>query len=320
MVIFKNWQISGKISYKGEMVMIEKEKLLEKAYVQKNIPDRQANAYKNQFGHVLIIGGNAEMGGASQMAGLAAVNSGAGLTTIATNSVNIPAIHTVLPEAMVVNFHQPDRLELAINKANTILIGPGLGLENVNVWQNFLNYLIKVEETKTVVIDGDGLNLLTGELNKEPDFFETLTKYCHHQFVLTPHLGEWKRISNGQIDPSDHDSIQGWVDKLQVHLVLKGAPSRIFVPNKIDHWVNSHGNPGMSIGGTGDTLAGMIAGMVGQVATVEAAVCLAVFLHSYIADEIYERNYVVLPSQISQSIPLTMKKLQNSGRREDDRE
>jgi len=81
------------------------------------------------------------------------------------------------------------------------------------------------------------------------------------------------------------------------------------VPNEPVSYRNPGGNPGMATGGMGDTLAGMIAGLAGQLNKTADAVKLAVFLHSYIGDHLYEDHYVVLPSQISKQIPYAMKEI-----------
>lgn len=267
------------------------------------IPVRDNHSYKGDFGRVLLIGGNENMGGAIQMAAAACVNSGAGLTTVATAAVNRGAIHSHLPEAMVVDWHHQHDLEQAITAAEIILIGPGMGRQT-EFWQHLVNLLPnKASSSAVLIFDGDAITMLAPELSTY------LAQFAGSQIILTPHLGEWQRLCQRKIDTHDHDAIQTWVSDNQLHLVLKGERSAIYLPNQSYYYQNTGGNPGMAIGGSGDTLAGMVAGMLGQTKAIESALVLAVFMHSYIGDALFQDNYVVLPSQLAQKIPSTMKQL-----------
>ncbi len=275
------------------------------------IPVRAVDAYKNLFGHVLIIAGNHAMGGAAQLATMATVNSGAGLTTIATDSANLPAIHTVLPEAMIIDWADVSAIKQMIGKVDVLLVGPGFGMNNLDLWQLIKNIIASAKRSLKIILDADALNLLAADLaeDEEKTIQELLTPDNQHEIILTPHQGEWRRLTAGKIQADDQASIQNWVDQAGAILVLKGSSTEIYAPNKSVSYRNPGGNPGMAIGGMGDTLAGMIAGLAGQVNKTADAVKLAVFLHSYIGDQLYEDHYVVLPSQISKRIPYTMKEI-----------
>ncbi len=275
------------------------------------IPVRAVDAYKNLFGHVLIIAGNRAMGGAAQMATMATVNSGAGLTTIATDSANLPAIHTVLPEAMIIDWADVSAIKQMIGKVDVLLVGPGFGMNNLDLWQLIKNIIASAKHSLKIILDADALNLLAADLaeDEEKTIQELLTPDNQHEIILTPHQGEWRTLTAGKIQADDQASIQNWVDQAGAILVLKGSSTEIYAPNKSVSYRNPGGNPGMAIGGMGDTLAGMIAGLAGQVNKTVDAVKLAVFLHSYIGDQLYEDHYVVLPSQISKRIPYTMKEI-----------
>lgn len=291
--------------------MVLKNKNIDLTYARQFIPNRAADAYKNQFGYILIIAGNQEMGGAGQMAALASVYSGAGLTMLATDPVNTAAVHSVLPEVMVCDFMDEQKLNSAISKASVILIGPGMGLDNNFQWETLKNNLMKTAEKKKLVVDGDALTFLAREIRFDTKWIQFM-KTSNHDFVLTPHRGEWARLTQGSIDPEDNESVQNWVNQMGVYLILKGAPTKIYQANGDIIYINIQGNPGMSIGGMGDTLAGIIAGFLGQIKEIANAIILANFIHSYIADIIYENNYIVLPSEISRRIPATLKAIQRN--------
>lgn len=286
-----------------------KKNVIDLAYIQRTIPQRENNAYKNNFGHIFIIGGNKEMGGAVQMAGSASVYSGAGLTTVATHTINTPAIHSVLPEAMVCDLYDNDKVTQSFSKANVVLIGPGLGLDSQDQWNLFKQLVMESERSLKIIIDGDGLSYVSQELAQESEFTSFIKKE-NSSFILTPHRGEWARLTNGMVDPDNLSAVQNWVNAHRVTLVLKSAPTRIFTPDTLIYQENIYGNPGMATGGMGDTLAGMIAGFLGQKPEVLDAVNLATSLHSYIADQLYNEQYIVLPTRITHAIPATLKTIQ----------
>ncbi|MFW3363211.1 NAD(P)H-hydrate dehydratase [Aerococcus viridans] len=279
--------------------------------VKRLIPVRDEDAYKNLFGHVLIIAGNHAMGGAAQLATMATINSGAGLTTIATDSANLPAIHTVLPEAMIIDWTDVFAIKKMIEKVDILLVGPGFGMDNLDLWKLIKTTIASSKRSLKIILDADALNLLAADLTEDEDkkIQELLSPDNQHEIILTPHQGEWRRLTAGKVRANDQEGIQNWVDQAGAILVLKGSSTEIYVPNESVSYRNPGGNPGMATGGMGDTLAGMIAGLAGQLNKTADAVKLAVFLHSYIGDQLYEDHYVVLPSQISKQIPYAMKEI-----------
>ena len=94
-----------------------------------SIPKRKVLTHKGDYGRILLIGGNQNMGGSIMMAARACVYSGGGLTTVATHNTNHTALHSRCPEAMVSDINDIKRLTKLIDNADSILIGPGLGLD-----------------------------------------------------------------------------------------------------------------------------------------------------------------------------------------------
>lgn len=262
------------------------------------IPIRDPQTYKNKLGHVLCVGGNADMGGAIILSAMAALNAGAGLVTVASDPVNRSALHSSLPEIMFTDMHQRSALAKEIKGADVILLGPGLGRETQaeKIFHFVLNH---VQEDQWLVLDADALYFYA-ELN--------LTEQLRTQkIVLTPHLGEWERISAIKA-PADKIAInQTFMADLNSVLVLKKAATEVYFENEV--WQNTAGNPSMATGGMGDTLAGIISGFLGQFKNKKQAILSAVYVHSAIADELAETHYVTLPSQISKELPIFMKKL-----------
>ncbi len=164
---------------------METMKNLTVACLKQVIKPRPKQSHKGNFGKILIIGGNKNMGGAVIMSASAAVHAGAGLVTCATDSSNFFALHARLPEAMVVDHSDFEALTQAIKQADTIVIGPGLGLDKL-AKQILKITLTAVDPTTTLIIDGSAITLLAQQ--NEP-----LRPTC--QVIYTPHQVEWARLS-----------------------------------------------------------------------------------------------------------------------------
>jgi len=258
------------------------------------IPKRNKDSYKADYGRVLVIGGNEDMGGAIILTASAAIYSGAGLVTVATAKVNHTALHARLPEAMVFDMYNEDCLLKKLSTATVIVIGPGLGLssESLAILKSVLKTVTKEQR---LIIDGSAITLMAKNNLKTP---VAITTY-------TPHLGEWHKLS--RLKPAEQNetlNIQARKE-LKAAVVLKQSRTEIYFLD--DVWKNTHGNPAMATGGMGDTLAGMIAGFSAQFKNNRSAIITAVFLHSKIGDDLAKKQYVVLPSQIIERIPTEMK-------------
>jgi hydroxyethylthiazole kinase-like uncharacterized protein yjeF len=266
-------------------------KKLTQAILGQVIKQRPIHAHKGNFGRLLIIGGAENYGGAVILNALAAVNSGAGLVTVATEPSHFTALHTRLPEAMVVNFNQD--LTDFIKGADVVLIGSGLG-EQLAILQATLE---QIAPNQILIIDGSALTLLAEHALALPDA----------QVVLTPHQMEWQRLSRISISEQTLENNLAALTTFatQPLLVLKKFHTQIYTANGI--FELPIGGPYQATGGMGDTLAGMIAGFAGQFHdSLENAVLAAVYAHSAIADDLAQQQYVVLPTQISAEIPKLM--------------
>ena len=259
---------------------------------------RRANAtHKGDYGRILIIGGTEQYGGAVIMNALAAVNSGAGLVTVATHPSNFTALHSHLPEAMVTDYTQD--LTPFITSADVILIGSGLG-EQLAILTATLN---SVKPQQILILDGSALTLLA----------EHQLDLADARIVLTPHQMEWQRLSQLEIaDQTPAKNLAALADFSPTPiLVLKKYQTEIYTADQI--YQLTIGGPYQATGGMGDTLAGMIAGFSGQFRTsLEQAVLAAVYAHSAIADDLARERYVVLPTQISAEIPKFMHRYASS--------
>ncbi|MGR8830394.1 NAD(P)H-hydrate dehydratase [Leuconostoc citreum] len=258
------------------------------------ITPRPAQSHKGTFGRVLIIGGTAEFGGAVIMNAMAAVYAGAGLVTVATDTANFTAIHSHLPEAMVVDFNQD--LTTLIQNNDVILIGSGLG-DRLDILQATFR---AVFPKQVLIVDGSALTLLA----------ENHINLPHARLVLTPHQMEWQRITGISIAQQAFEAFNVLGrDRLKQMpiVVLKQHHTQIYTSKDI--YELPIGGPYQATGGMGDTLAGIIAGFAAQffLASLSDVVLAAVYSHSAIADELAKTQYIVLPTQISQQLPKFMK-------------
>ena len=270
--------------------------------LQQVILSRQSDSYKGDYGRLLLIGGTYPYGGAIIMAALAAVHSGAGLVTVATDRENIPALHSQLPEAMSFAVTDQELLVEQIAKAGVILLGPGL---NANELGAHLVELVfeRVQPHQVLILDGGAISLYTRlGLSLPPA-----------QLVFTPHQKEWEAMSGLAIGDQGEEATRQSLSQLPPAsiLVQKGPQTRIWKQGQIDYYQLSVGGPYQATGGMGDTLAGMIAGFAGQFPQVGLyeRVAVATYLHSAIADDLSKEAYVVLPTTISCEIPKWMREI-----------
>ena len=120
---------------------------------------RPDDSHKGNFGRVLLIGGNIQYGGAILMATQATVGSGAGLTTVATDLINLTALRSRTPEAMFVDWRNDEQLTTAIQTNDVILIGPGLGTDEFAT-QLVRKVLASVNKDQILIADGSALTVM----------------------------------------------------------------------------------------------------------------------------------------------------------------
>jgi hydroxyethylthiazole kinase-like uncharacterized protein yjeF len=250
---------------------------------------RPDDSHKGNFGRVLLIGGNIQYGGAILMATQATVGSGAGLTTVATDLINLTALRSRTPEAMFVDWRNDEQLTTAIQTNDVILIGPGLA---------------SVNKDQILIADGSALTVMAEHNLTFPR--DTFT-------VATPHQMEWARLSGVQLNYQDNhqlNEVQRQILNLNV-LVLKQHHTLIYTETEQKQL--QIGGAYQATGGMGDVLAGIVAGFAGQFkANTTKAVEAAVYAHSAIAQEMAGHSYVVKPTFIADSLPNYMARIQSN--------
>ena len=281
-------------------------KVIDQALLEKVIIERSRTSHKGDYGCLLLLGGTYPYGGAIIMATLAAVKSGAGLVSVGTDRENISALHSHLPEAMAFSLQDQQLLKEQLEKAEVVLLGPGLRDDTFGenlVKQVFVN----LSQNQILIVDGGALGILAkAHLSIPPS-----------QLILTPHQKEWERLSGIVLDHQNTETTTRALSDFPQGTILveKGPATRIWQVGQPEYYQLQVGGPYQATGGMGDTLAGMIAGFAGQFHQVSLyeRVVAATHLHSAIAQELAQENYLVLPTEISELLPKTMKKISQKG-------
>ncbi|HHA7467282.1 TPA: NAD(P)H-hydrate dehydratase [Streptococcus pneumoniae] len=262
--------------------------------------ERSRSSHKGDYGRLLLLGGTYPYGGAIIMAALAAVKSGAGLVTVGTDRENIPALHSHLPEAMAFALQDKQLLKEQLEKAEVVLLGPGLG-DNAFGEDLVKQVFAGLKQNQILIVDGGALTILA----------RTSLSFPSSQLILAPHQKEWEKLSGITIEKQKEDTTASALTSFPKGTILveKGPATRVWQAGQSDYYQLQVGGPYQATGGMGDTLAGMIAGFVGQFrqASLYERVAVATHLHSAIAQELSQENYVVLPTEISRYLPKIMK-------------
>jgi hydroxyethylthiazole kinase-like uncharacterized protein yjeF len=254
------------------------------------IGPRPVDSNKGLYGHVLVIGGSVGKAGAAAMAGMSALRAGAGLSTVATAKSALPTVAGFYPELMTEALAETqegtiakgagERLDVLAKGKTVLAIGPGISRSSQT--SELVRMLVGKSQVP-MVIDADGLNAFegcTGELNGKDRLL-----------VITPHPGEMARLAGSSTADVQKDRLgvaRKFAREHDAILVLKGHRTLVVRPDG-EAWVNTTGNPGMSTGGTGDILTGMVAGMMAQhPKEVLLAVLAAVHLHGLAGDVMRE--------------------------------
>jgi len=254
---------------------------------------RNASAHKGDFGHVLVIGGNAGMAGAVMLSAEAALRTGSGLVSVATLPQHAQAALQSCREVMVHGVETVKALNALLKQASVVAIGPGLGQD---AWAK--NLLARVLEFDLpMVIDADALNLVASEPMQKTSW------------VLTPHPGEAARLldcSTQAIQQDRLQSVQALQKKYAGVVLLKGSGTLIASDNEVS--ICTAGNPGMASGGMGDVLTGVIAGLLAQGLSAYDAARFGAQLHAQSADVAAEHG---MRGMLASDLFMPLRKLVN---------
>jgi ADP-dependent NAD(P)H-hydrate dehydratase / NAD(P)H-hydrate epimerase len=244
--------------------------LMQARTMNRLLPPRARVAHKGDHGHVLVIGGDLGMGGAPLLAAEAALRSGAGWVSLATRAAHVSASLARRPEVMVCAVESTADMQPLLDRADVVLIGPGLGQGD---WGRAL-LALAVAANKPLVLDADALNLIA-----------LLPQLILNDAIITPHPGEAARLLGCSVIDIEHDryaAVRALQSRFGAVAVLKGAGTLVCDSATVD--VCDRGNPGMASAGMGDVLAGIIAALRAQGLSAFDAARAGVWVHATAAD------------------------------------
>jgi len=245
---------------------------------------RSRDAHKGNFGHLLVVAGSPGLSGAAGLAAISALRSGAGLVTLAVGASLYPILASRFMELMFLPLPEKKGalssqnlplIQKFIAKTDGLLIGPGLGRKKSTA--GFIAGLLDGLE-KPLVLDADGLNALKGK----PE----ILKKVKAPVIVTPHPGEMARLTGLKIEKiqgSRKETALRFSRKYNIITVLKGYQTVAASPNG-SLYLNFTGNPGLATAGSGDVLAGLIAGLLVQGLPAFSAASMGIYLHGLAGD------------------------------------
>jgi NAD(P)H-hydrate epimerase len=268
-------------------------------------PKRERDAHKGTFGSVLVIAGSSSMRGAAAFAVQGALRTGAGLVRLVSVEKCIDSVAVHAPEATYIETEcddygymlfdsSKDTILDAMKKSQAVVIGPGIGVTNDT--KEIVRLVVQNAEIP-VIVDADGINCIADDIE--------ILMNRKSGLVITPHPGEMARLlqcDTKMINENRVTVAEKYAEKYGITVVLKGAGTLVADSN---HTAANHtGNPGMSRGGSGDILAGMIGSIAAQGYSLFDAACAGVYIHGLAGDAAAQKlgQEAMLPRDIVGSI------------------
>lgn len=261
-----------------------------------SLRERKAQSHKGDNGRVLILGGSETYTGAPMFAALAALRTGIDLAYLAAphRVADVAARNPNLITLPLPGEHfRPEhirQIDHLLKNVDVTVLGPGIGQEPET--QAFCNSL---PTDKPMVIDADALKLIDA-------------KNIPQDSVLTPHEAEFAALTGKSLSKDEVKRkalVQKYAEKFKCVILLKGPKDLISDGKQVKE--NDTGNAGMTVGGTGDVLAGIIAGLLAQGATPFEAACAGAFINGKAGDECFkEKKYYFVASDLLEKIPKSL--------------
>ena len=268
-------------------------------------PSREMNSHKGDFGKVALIAGSPGLTGAGIMAANATLEMGSGLITVLHPKSLSQIFETSLIEVMTKEVNETKDKTISINAKDEILafakncdaiaIGPGISRneETAKFVREFL-----ISNNKPTIIDADAINSFEHHS-------EVLMKLKSKSYIFTPHIMEFSRLTGIPVNEIQKDELKFAVEfaqKYKLVLLLKGSTSIITDGERITF--NITGNPGLSTGGSGDILTGIILALLGQDFSPYDAALVGAYIHGKTADILAEEigEIFVTPTKLIKNL------------------
>ena len=252
------------------------------------LPERVPYGNKGTFGKVLLVAGSPGMCGAAYLSAAAALKCSAGMVKIQTVEENRIPLQTLLPEAMITCEFDESANQKMMDWCDVLVIGPGLGVSGQSR-ERAQWFLVRAAMCgKPVVLDADGLNLLS--------VHEDWRRFLGRNVIITPHLGEMSRLcssSIGEIQKTLIRTAVNYAKETGAICVLKDACT-VVADETGETCLNLSGNAGMATAGSGDVLSGVLAGILCMFLSAEKKLspvltaALGVYVHGAAGDKAAE--------------------------------
>ena len=291
----------GKIIVSDIGLPLEIEKMTGPGDVSLVSSSRELNLHKGDFGTLLVIGGNKLFTGAPVLASLSALRIGVDIVYTASPEKTASIIASMSPNLITIKLKgkhlNPNNLNSLfsfIKKSDAVVLGPGLGIndETFEFVELCINEIEKLG--KPLILDADGITA-----------FSTFKRSLSNPFIITPHVGEFTKLSGKKIANNIEKrckEVRKISSELNAVIVLKGKKDIICYSKRTK--INNTGNPGMTVGGTGDVLAGIIGGLVAQKNDLFEAATAGAYINGLAGDFAAEKmGYNLLATDLLEWIP-----------------
>ncbi len=269
------------------------------------LPVRREDSNKGTYGKVLVIAGSKGMCGAAYFNAKSAYLAGAGLVRIFTAEENRTALQILLPEAVITAYdsYEEEALLSLLDWADVVCMGSGIGTDETAA--KIVKTVFEHNQNPCVV-DADGLNLSAAH----PKYFENR---LHNQYILTPHMKEMARLLQkpvSAIQANRMKVLREYAGGAGITCILKDAGTVTYSPEN-RACLNSCGNSALSKAGSGDVLAGLVAGLLAQKRDCYEAAVLGVYLHGMAGECARDEkgSYSVMAQDLMRCISPAMKQL-----------
>jgi len=279
---------------------------------------RPREGSKDERGQVLVIAGSVEVPGAAVLAGTASLRAGAGKLQIATVKSVAGGLGLVVPEAMVIGLAEmadggvddaaaESRLLSTARKARAVLIGPGMTEGRATT--SLTAALCSGASSSSFVLDAAALCDLRPHARE--------VRSCEGRSVITPHAGEMAQLlekSREEIEADPLAAAHAAAELLGAVVVMKGAQSWIVGPDGTA-WLYEGGGVGLATSGSGDVLAGLVAGLLARGADAMRAALWGVHLHGEAGRRLAERDGPLgfLARDLAGEVPAMLRDLEGRG-------
>ncbi|MEA2835761.1 MAG: hypothetical protein QOD89_311 [Bradyrhizobium sp.] len=276
------------------------------------LPRHEQQGDKQSRGRVLVIAGSVEVPGAALLAGLGALRAGAGILQIATCRSAASHLGIAMPEAMVVGCRETPaggidpavahRLTELGSGCGAVVVGPGM-MDEAAVAE-LTAELLKRLKTPVFVLDASAFaTLKIGQTPPRPA----------GSIVVTPHSGEMAKfldLAREEVDSDPLRAARQAATVLQAVVAMKGASTHVVSPNG-EAWLSDNGSIGLATSGSGDTLAGILAGLLARGTDPALATIWAVYMHGKAGRRLAKKNGTLglLAREIPGEIPSIMQEL-----------